>query len=131
MIPSMTLDESELTKLEGASFYEERLLFLLVRLRNPRAHMVYVTSQPVHPVILEYYFQLLAGNPGEPRALAADFALRPRRLAAVALTEKDPGAPAADPADPVRHPRPVARVHDGLQLDARSSGGCRCSSTYR
>ena len=34
--------------------------------------MVYVTSQPVHPLILEYYFQLLVGHPGEPRARAAD-----------------------------------------------------------
>lgn len=63
VIPSMTLDATELTKLEAASFYEERLLFLLIRLRNPQAHMVYVTSQPVHPVILEYYFQLLVGIP--------------------------------------------------------------------
>ena len=50
-------------KLAGSSFYEERLLFLLIRLRNPRARMVYVTSQPVHPMILEYYFQFLAGIP--------------------------------------------------------------------
>jgi len=63
VIPSMTLDEKELTKLAAASFYEERLLFLLIRLRNPQAHMVYVTSQPIHPVILDYYFQLLAGVP--------------------------------------------------------------------
>ena len=63
VVPSMTLDETELTKLPGASFYEERLLLLLIRLRNPQAHMVYVTSQPIHPVILDYYFQLLAGVP--------------------------------------------------------------------
>jgi hypothetical protein len=63
VVPSMTLDSTELAKIEAASFYEERLLFLLIRLRNPQAHMVYVTSQPIHPVILEYYFQLLAGIP--------------------------------------------------------------------
>src|SRR5215475_1271181 len=63
VIPSMTLDEKELRKLPAASFYEERLLLLLIRLRNPQAHMVYVTSQPIHPVILDYYFQLLAGVP--------------------------------------------------------------------
>jgi hypothetical protein len=54
VVPSLTLDQAELTKLEGASFYEERLLFLLIRLRNPRARVVFVTSQPVHPLILEY-----------------------------------------------------------------------------
>ena len=63
VVPSLTLDQSELRKLDGASFYEERLLFLLIRLRNPRARMVYVTSLPVHPMILEYYFQFLAGIP--------------------------------------------------------------------
>jgi hypothetical protein len=63
IVPSLTLDQSELRKLSGASFYEERLLFLLIRLRNPRARMVYVTSQPVHPIILEYYLQFLAGIP--------------------------------------------------------------------
>src|SRR6185295_5098720 len=51
VVPSLTLDQSELQKLEGASFYEERLLFLLIRLRNPRARVVYVPSQPIHPRI--------------------------------------------------------------------------------
>ena len=63
VVPSFTLDQEELTKLDGAAFYEERLLFLLIRLRNPRAHVTYVTSQPVHPLILDYYLHLLAGVP--------------------------------------------------------------------
>jgi PGM1 C-terminal domain len=63
VVPSFTLDQEELKKLDGAAFYEERLLFLLIRLRNPRAHVVYVTSQPVHPLILDYYLHLLAGVP--------------------------------------------------------------------
>ena len=63
VVPSLTLDQTELGKLAGAAYYEERLLFLLIRLRNPRAHVVYVTSQPVHPIILDYYLNLLAGVP--------------------------------------------------------------------
>lgn len=63
VVPSMSLDQAELAKLDGVSFYEERLLFLLMRLRNPRAHLVYVTSQPVHPAILDYLLQLLPGIP--------------------------------------------------------------------
>src|SRR6185295_17488999 len=63
VVPSLTLDQGELRKLPGASSYEERLLFLLIRLRNPRARMVYVTSQPIHPLVLEYYLQFLAGIP--------------------------------------------------------------------
>lgn len=63
VVPSMTLDQQELAKLDGISFYEERLLFLLIGLRNPRARVVFVTSLPVHPHILEYYFGMLAGVP--------------------------------------------------------------------
>src|SRR5215831_7162677 len=95
VIPSLTLDRSELAKLEAASFYEERLLFLLIRLRNPQARMVYVTSQPVHSLILEYYFQLLAGIPASharsrltllcahdasPRSLTEKILERPRLI---------------------------------------------------
>ena len=63
VVPSLTLDQAELRKLPGVGFYEERLLFLLIRLRNPRARMVYVTSEPIHTLVLEYYFQFLAGIP--------------------------------------------------------------------
>lgn len=95
VVPSLTLDQSELRKLPGASFYEERLLFLLIRLRNPRARMVYVTSQPVHPIILEYYLQFLAGIPASharsrltflcaddasPRSLTEKILERPRLI---------------------------------------------------
>ena len=44
VVPSLTLDQEELRKISGSAFYEERLLFLLMRLRNPRARLVYVTS---------------------------------------------------------------------------------------
>ena len=68
VIPSLTLDQSELAKLDAASYYEERLLFLLIRLRNPHARMVYVTSQPLHPLILEYSS---SSSPASPRATPA------------------------------------------------------------
>ena len=93
VVPSLTLDQSELRKLPGASFYEERLLFLLIRLRNPRARMVYVTSQPVHPIILEYYFQFLAGIPASHARSRLTLLCARRRLAALADRE-DPRAAA-------------------------------------
>src|SRR4029079_1736369 len=95
VVPSLSLDQAELRRLPGASFYEERLLFLLIPLRNPRARMVYVTAQPVHPMILEYYFQFLAGIPASharsrltllcahdasPRSLTEKILERPRLL---------------------------------------------------
>jgi hypothetical protein len=63
IVPSLSMDQDELGKIEGVAFYEERLLFSLVRLRNPAARVMYVTSQPVHQEIVDYYLQLLVGVP--------------------------------------------------------------------
>jgi hypothetical protein len=41
--------------------YEERFLFLLLLLRQPRARLIYVTSQAIHPEVIEYYLDLLPG----------------------------------------------------------------------
>jgi hypothetical protein len=105
VVPSLTLDQSELRKIAGVSFYEERLLFLLIRLRNPRARMVYVTSQPVHPIILEYYLQFLAGIPASharsrltllcaddasPRSLTEKILERPRLIERIRAGIMDP-----------------------------------------
>lgn len=102
VVPSLTLDQSELRKIAGVSFYEERLLFLLIRLRNPRAQMVYVTSQPVHPMILEYYFQFLEGIPASHArsrlTLLSAYDASPR-----SLTEKI-----------LERPRLIQRIRDGI-----------------
>lgn len=105
VVPSMTLDQSELRKLVGAPFYEERLLMLLIRLRNPKAHLVYVTSQPVHPLILDYYLTLLMGVPASharkrltmlcaydssPRPLTQKILERPRLVERIRSAILDP-----------------------------------------
>ena len=41
--------------------FEERFLFLLLLLRQPRLRMIYVTSMPINPRIIEYYLALLPG----------------------------------------------------------------------
>lgn len=61
IIPSITLDQEILAKVSGHVFYEERMLCLLMLLRMPRTHVVYVTSTPVDPVIIDYYLHLLPG----------------------------------------------------------------------
>ena len=61
IIPSITLDQEILAKVSGHVHYEERLLCLLMLLRMPRTHVVYVTSTPVDPVIVDYYLHLLPG----------------------------------------------------------------------
>ncbi|NDJ19975.1 peptide ligase PGM1-related protein [Myxacorys almedinensis] len=63
VVPSISVDQRELLKIEGFFHYEERLLFSLIRLRNPRTRLVFVTSQPLHPSIIDYYLQLLPGIP--------------------------------------------------------------------
>jgi hypothetical protein len=40
---------------------EERYLFLLLLLRQPRARLIYVTSQAIHPAVVDYYLDLLPG----------------------------------------------------------------------
>lgn len=64
VIPSLTVDQDILTKVKGHFYYEERLLCLLMLLRMPRTHVVFVTSVPVDPVIVDYYLHLLPGITG-------------------------------------------------------------------
>ncbi len=63
VVPSLTLDLDELQKLKGARHYEERLLFLLILLSLPKTRVIFVTSEPIHPHIVDYYLQLLPGIP--------------------------------------------------------------------
>ena len=59
VIPSQTLE----FECKGAEMqaYEERFLFLLLLLRQPRARMIYVTSQTILPTTIDYYLGLLPG----------------------------------------------------------------------
>ena len=59
VVPSMSID-MDITGLEVQA-YEERFLFLLLLLTQPRARMIYVTSQAIHPSVVEYYLDLLPG----------------------------------------------------------------------
>lgn len=64
IIPSLTLDQEILAKIRGHVYYEERMLCMLMLLRMPNTHVVYVTSVPVDPVIVDYYLHLLPGITG-------------------------------------------------------------------
>lgn len=59
VVPSADIDV-ELAPSELQA-YEERYLFLLFLLRQPRARMVYVTGQAISPDIIDYYFDLMPG----------------------------------------------------------------------
>jgi PGM1 C-terminal domain len=59
VVPSISLD----TDIAGVFLQalEERFLFLLLLLRQPRARLIYVTSQAIHPDVVDYYLDLLPG----------------------------------------------------------------------
>src|SRR4051812_10032561 len=60
IVPSVSLDRAVERTGSLTQAYEERYLFLLLLLRQPRLRMTYVTSMPVQPTIIEYYLALLA-----------------------------------------------------------------------
>lgn len=61
VIPSITLDRAVASSGTSTQAMEERFLFMLMLLRQPRLRMIYVTSLPIAPEIIEYYLALLSG----------------------------------------------------------------------
>jgi len=62
VVPSLSLD-----LVEGSGLivqpYEERYLFLVFLLRQPRAKMIYLTSEPILPSVVDYYLDLIPDVP--------------------------------------------------------------------
>jgi hypothetical protein len=105
VVPSMTLDSAGLAKIPGVNHYEERLLFLLHRLRRPSNHAVYITSEPVAPEVLEYALSLVPSlmrddarrrltmldcGSREPVPLTAKISARPDLLDRIRAAVDDP-----------------------------------------
>ena len=105
VVPSMSVDN--LAQSAGAmnQAMEERFLFMLLLLRQPRLRMVYVTSMPINEHIIEYYLSLLPGvipshararldlvsvGDSSPRPLTDKLLARPRVLARIASLVTDP-----------------------------------------
>ena len=61
IVPSITISRSAAGNPAITQAFEERLLFLLLLMRQPRLRVIYVTSMPVNPRIVEYYLALLPG----------------------------------------------------------------------
>src|SRR5947207_1412604 len=59
IVPSMSIDAIGASAVMQA--YEERFLFMLLLLRQPRARLIYVSSQTILPSIIDYYLDLLPG----------------------------------------------------------------------
>lgn len=97
VVPSITLDQLNMPP-SVLQAMEERFLFMLFLLRQPNARMIYVTSQPILPNVIDYYLGLLPGvipahararffNPaphdGTVRPLSLKLLERPRLLAQI------------------------------------------------
>ena len=63
VIPSLSMDRRELQKISGVWHYEERMLVNLMLLKQPRTRLIYVTSQQIDPMVVDYYLSLLPGVP--------------------------------------------------------------------
>lgn len=63
VVPSLSLDQSELAKIEGTMYYEERMLCMLMLLRRPRTRMIFISSTKIHSIITQYYLSFLTGIP--------------------------------------------------------------------
>jgi PGM1 C-terminal domain len=98
VVPSVTVDRVGERSGSLTQAYEERFLFLLLLLRQPRLRMIYVTSMPVAPSIVEYYLALLPGvipsharsrlslvsvNDSSPQPLSQKLLERPRLLSQI------------------------------------------------
>ncbi|HZB42137.1 MAG TPA: peptide ligase PGM1-related protein [Ilumatobacter sp.] len=104
VVPSVTLDRLGVGSGSLTQAYEERFLFLLLLLREPRLRMIYVTSMPIAPAIIEYYLALLPGviprhalsrlslvsvGDSTPRSLSEKLLERPRLLRQIAALIPD------------------------------------------
>ena len=108
VVPSMSVDRLGPSAGAMNQAMEERFLFLLLLLRQPRLRMVYVTSMPIHEHVIEYYLSLLPGViPSHARA----------RLTLVAVGDSSP-TPLTDKL--LERPRLLARIASLVPDPARS-----------
>jgi hypothetical protein len=121
VVPSMSIDSD----LKGAILqaYEERFLFLLLLLRQPRARLIYVTSQAIHPSVIDYYLDLLPGVissharkrlflvaplDGSERPLSVKLLERPRLIEQIKALIPDPDRAHLVPYNTTLHERDLA-----------------------
>lgn len=106
VVPSLSLDPQELAKVTGVHHYEERMLYMLMLLRRPRTRVVFVTSQQLDPIVVDYFLHLLTGVPSSharerlillhcsdasKQPLSAKVLARPRLIERIRAAIPDPG----------------------------------------
>jgi hypothetical protein len=112
VIPSMTMDQEILSKVSGVNHYEERLLCMLMLLRKPRVHVIYLSSQTIDPVIVDYYLHMLPGVTGY-HALRRLTMLSCHDSSAKPLSQKI-----------LERPRIIQRIKDHIPADHETHMAC-------
>lgn len=105
VVPSLSFPPAELRKIAGVQYYEERLLFVLLLLARPGLHLIYVTSSPIAPQVIDYYLSFLPDpddarrrlnlvslDDGSIRPLSDKLTRRPEVLARIRALAGDPGS---------------------------------------
>jgi hypothetical protein len=103
VVPSLSIDVD--FPISALQAYEERLLFMLFILRQPLIRLIYATSVPIQPNIVEYYLDLLPGvvassarqrlflvspHDGSSRPLTEKLLKRPRLIEHIRALIPDP-----------------------------------------
>ena len=123
VVPSISIERATPGSGTVMQAMEERALFLLLLLRQPRLRMIYVTSQPISESIIEYYLGLLPGV--IPSHARARLTLVPVGDASAVAAERETACAATDSAgDPVPDPEPGPQPPDPVQHHT-ARAGCR------
>jgi hypothetical protein len=102
IVPGLSMDPYVLSRVLGGLHYEERQLAMLMLLRLPNTRLVFVSSTPIEPAIVDYYLGLL---PGIPRSRS-----RPRL---VMLSASD-ASPLTLTQKVLDRPRLLERIRDAM-----------------
>jgi hypothetical protein len=100
--PGLSLDPQVLAKVAGVRHYEERMLSMLMLLRLPATRVVFLSSEPIPPTVIDYYLSLLSGVPSG-HARARLMLLSTHDATPVSLTQKL-----------LERPRLLARVRQAI-----------------
>ncbi len=110
--PSLSMEPEVLARIDGVQHYEERMLCLLLLLRMPRTRLVFLSSLPIHPSIIEYYLHLLPGIPSTHAHQRLRF-IACHDASPIPLTEKV-----------LARPRLVERIRQEIEVGSDSHMSC-------
>ena len=65
VVPGLSMDGDALAKVLAGLHYEERQLAMLMLLRLPNTRVVFASSMPIEPAIIDYYLRHLPGIPAQ------------------------------------------------------------------